>query len=75
MLLSLSKGEWIRLTKRITHRQLLLMVSGKIVMKLKHILKDAMSLLMRHRGIVFPLECMTGHCLSHALPCMSLECI
>ncbi len=44
-------------------------------MKLKHTLKDAMSLLPRHRGVFSPLECMTRHRLSHALPCTSLECI
>ncbi len=51
------------------------MVSGKTAMKLKHTLKDAMSLLPRHHGVFSLLECMTGHRLSHALPCTSLECI
>jgi hypothetical protein len=51
------------------------MVSGKTTMKLKHTLKDVMSLLLRHHGIFSPLECMMGHLLSHALLCTSLECI
>jgi hypothetical protein len=42
------------------------MVNGKTAMKLKHTLKDAMSLLLRHHGVFFPLECMTRHHLSHA---------
>jgi len=49
------------------------MLSGKIEMKLKHTLKDAMSLLPKHDGVFSPLECMTRHRLSHALPCTSLE--
>ncbi len=56
-------------------RWLLLMVRGKTTMKLKHTLKDVMSLLPRHRGVFSLLECMKGHRLSHALPCTSLECI
>ncbi len=75
VLLPLSKGGWIRLTRRITHKWSLPMVSGKTAMKLKHTLKDVMSLLPRHHGVFSPLECMTGHHLSHALPCTSLECI
>ncbi len=54
---------------------LLLMVRGKTTMKLKHTLKDVMSLLPKHHGIFSLLECMKGHRLSHALPCTSLECI
>ncbi len=57
------------------HKRSLLMVSGKIAMKLKHTLKDAISLLPRHHGVFSLLECMTGHRLSHALSCTSLECI
>ncbi len=75
MLLPLSKGKWICLARRTTRRQSLPMVSGKTAMKLKHTLKDAMSLLLRHHGVFSPLECMTRHHLSHALPCTSLECI
>ncbi len=44
-------------------------------MKLKHTLKDTMFLLPKHCGVFSPLECMTWHHLSHALPCTSLECI
>jgi hypothetical protein len=51
------------------------MVSSKTMMKLKHTLKDVMSLLLRHRGVFSFLECMKGHRLSHALSCTSLECI
>ncbi len=47
------------------HRRSLPMVSGKNMMKLKHTLKDVMSLLPRHRGVFSPLECLTGHRLSH----------
>ncbi len=72
MLLPLSKGKWICLARRTTRRQSLPMVSCKTGMKLKYTLKDAMSLLLRHRGIFSPLKCMTGHRLSHALPCRSL---
>jgi len=71
----LLKGERICLAKKTTRKRLLPMVSGKTVMKLKHTLKDIMSLLSRHRGVFSPLECMTKHHLSHALPCTSLECI
>jgi hypothetical protein len=75
MLQSLLKGGWIRLARRTTRRWSLPMVSGKTAMKLKHTLKDAMSLLLRHSGIFCLLECMTGHRLSHALPYTSLECM
>ncbi len=75
MLLPLSKGERMGLARITTRRRSLPMVSGKTAMKLKHTLKDTMSLLPRHHGVFSLLECMTGHCLSHALPCMSLECI
>jgi hypothetical protein len=75
VLLLLSKGGRIRLARRTTRRRLLPMVSGKTVRKLKHTLKDVMSLLLRHCGIFSPLESMTGHYLSHTLSCTSLECI
>jgi hypothetical protein len=75
MLLPLSKGAWIRLAKRPTCKWSLPIVSGKTTIKLKHTLKDAMSLLPRHRGVFSPLECMMKHHLSHALPCTNLECI
>ncbi len=75
VLLPLSKGRRIGMARGTMRRWLLLMVRGKTMMKLKHTLKDAMSLLPRHRGVFFFLECMKGHRLSHALPCMSLECI
>ncbi len=75
MLLSLSKGRRIRMAKRTMYRWLLLMVRGKTTMKLKHTLKDVMSLLPRHRGVFSLLECMKGHRLSHTLSCTSLECI
>ncbi len=75
VLLPLSKGKRICLARKTTGRQSLPMVSGKTAMKLKHTLKDAMSLLPRHRGVFSPLECKAGHRLSHALPCTSLECI
>ncbi len=75
MLLPLSKGKCIHLAKRTMRRRLLLMVSGKTAMKLKYTLKDTMSLLPKHHGVFSPLKCMTGHRLSHALLCTSLECI
>jgi len=75
VLLLLLKGGQIRLARRITHKRSLPMVSGKTAMKLKPTLKDAMSLLSKHRGVFSLLECMTRHHLSHALSCMSLECI
>jgi hypothetical protein len=75
MLLLLSKGGWIHLAKKTTRMRSLPMVSGRTVMKLKHTLKDVMSLLSRHRDVFSPSECMTGHRLSHALLCSSLECI
>ncbi len=75
LLLPLSKGGWICLAKRTMRMQSLPTVNGKTAMKLKHTLKDAMFLLPKHCGAFFPLECMIGHRLSHALPCTSLECI
>ncbi len=75
VLLLLLKGERIHLARRTTCKRSLPMVSGKTMMKLKHTLKDAIFLLPRHHGFFSPLECMTGHHLSHALPCTSLKCI
>jgi len=43
--------------------------------EIKAYLEGHMSLLPRHHGIFSLLECMTGHRLSHALPCTNLECI
>ncbi len=53
VLLPLSKGERICLARIITCKRSLLMVNGKIAMKLKHTLKDVMSLLPRHHGVFF----------------------
>ncbi len=75
VLLPLSKGDQICLARITTRKRSLPMVSGKTTMKLKHTLKDVMSLLLKHHGVFSPLECMTGHRLSHTLPCTSLECI
>ncbi len=75
VLLSLLKGGWIRMARKTTHRRSLPMVRGKTAMILKHTLEDVVYVLPRHCGVFSPLKCMTGHCLSHALLCTSLECI